>query len=613
MSLRPAKARWFELLTPREDLTTVLECLARTQAVELQAHSEVPSPLTIPDLDMALEEYTELSRKYSAYWPTAALGVSAHRTQGPKQVFDNAMHTLRQWRTDSDPVIQRLQSVNNDRADLLLLNSLIACGADSLPEVDLLAKAGPVLGSIIFLMPDDAWPEIIPTSVITQKIVPDSRTFLVAVGPIAELEGLSDAASLLKGREITLPDWLPRDTEKAGQAIESRIASIEETRGELEKELDKLGEDCDLAGVLGDLRLMQWFSENIPEIPASERFAWVTGWSSDPEGRNLESALQQAGVRHLLRFAEPPAGFKPPMILTNPGWIRPFELFARLLGTPGMDEADPTPIVAVFAPLMFGFMFGDVGQGAVILLAGLILQKRYPALRILVAGGLMSIVFGVLFGSVFAREDLIPALWLHPFEQPLTMLVLSLLFGAIVLFIGLTLAALQAHWTGDGRRWWRTAVGHQLAYVGLVCALIEPAFLWLTLVGVAWFLIGSVLSRAEPIGIGAAATESLETMFQLIINTISFVRVGAFALAHAGLSSALIAIADSTMSIWSTVLILVIGNAFIIVLEGLVVGIQTTRLVLFEFFVRFLTATGRQFRPLPAPNGVSDQRYKESL
>lgn len=612
MSLRPAEARWFELLTPREDLTTVLECLARSQAVELQAHSEVPGPLTIPDLDMALEEYTELSRKYSAYWPTAALRVSAHKTQGPKQVFDNAMQTLRQWQTDSDPVIQRLQSVDNDRADLLLLNSLIACGADSLPEVDLLAKAGPILGSIIFLMPEDAWPEIIPTSVITQKIVQDSRTFLVAVGPVAELESLSESARSLKGREILLPDWLPRDTEEAGQKIESRIAGVEKTRGELEKDLDRLDKNCDLANVLGDLRLMQWFSENIPEIPASERFAWVTGWSSDPEGRNLESALQQAGVRHLLRFAEPPAGFKAPMILTNPGWIRPFELFARLLGTPGTDEADPTPIVAVFAPLMFGFMFGDVGQGAVILLAGLMLQKRYPALRILVAGGLMSMVFGVLFGSVFAREDLIPAFWLHPFEQPLTMLVISLLFGAIVLFIGLTLAALQAHWTGEGRRWWRTAAGHQVAYVGLVCALVEPAFLWLTLAGVAWFLIGSVLSRAEPIGIGAAATESLETMFQLIINTISFVRVGAFALAHAGLSSALIAIADGTASAWSTVLILVIGNAFIIVLEGLVVGIQTTRLVLFEFFVRFLTATGRQFRPLPAPNGVSGQRYKES-
>jgi V/A-type H+-transporting ATPase subunit I len=262
---------------------------------------------------------------------------------------------------------------------------------------------------------------------------------------------------------------------------------------------------------------------------------------------------------------------------------------------------------------MFGFMFGDVGQGAIILLAGLILRNRYPALRILVAGGAMSIVFGVLFGSVFAREDLIPALWLHPFDQPLTMMFVSLLLGAFVLFIGLTLAAVQAHWTGEGPRWWKTNAGHQLAYAGLVGAIVEPDLLWMTLAGVAWFLIGSMLIRNESRGIGQAVAESFETLFQLIINTISFVRVGAFALAHAGLGMALIAIADGTASIWNRVLILTVGNAFVIVLEGLVVGIQTTRLVLFEFFVRFLTATGRQFRPLPAPAVVSDQRYKESL
>jgi len=613
MSLRPAETRWFELLTPRDDLTGVLECLAATNAVELQAHSEIPSPLKLPGLDMALEEYAELSRKYAAYWPTAMLRVSAHKTQGPKQIFDNAMQELRRWCVASDPLIQQLQSLKPDRADLTLLSSLISHGADTLPDMNLLAKAGPVFGSIIFLMPENSWPEVIPAAVITQKIVHDSRNFLVAVGPKAELDSLSDSARLLKGREIQVPDWLPPDPGTARQSIQDRIDGIEKSRGELARQLDKLGEDRDLAGVLGDLRLMQWFAEHVPEIPASERFAWITGWSSDPEERELESALQQAGVKHLLRFTEPPAGFKPPMIMTNPAWIKPFELFARLLGTPGSDEADPTPIVAVFAPIMFGFMFGDVGQGAVILLAGLVLRNRYPALTILVAGGLMSIVFGLLFGSVFAREDLIPALWLHPFEQPLTMLLVSLLLGAFVLFVGLILAALQAHWTGDGPRWWRTGAGLLLAYAGLVGAILEPALLWLTLAGVAWFLIGNALGKGESSRIGAAVAESFETLFQLIINTVSFVRVGAFALAHSGLSTALIAIGDGATSIWTTALILIIGNAFIIVLEGLVVGIQTTRLVLFEFFVRFLTATGRQFDPLPAPAVVSDQRHKESL
>jgi V/A-type H+-transporting ATPase subunit I len=84
------------------------------------------------------------------------------------------------------------------------------------------------------------------------------------------------------------------------------------------------------------------------------------------------------------------------------------------------------------------------------------------------------------------------------------------------------------------------------------------------------------------------------------VNTVSFARVGAFALAHAGLSVAVTGVAEASGAIgyW---IVLVLGNLLILVLEGLVVGIQTTRLLLFEFFVRFLEGTGRAFRPLPPP------------
>ena len=88
-------------------------------------------------------------------------------------------------------------------------------------------------------------------------------------------------------------------------------------------------------------------------------------------------------------------------------------------------------------------------------------------------------------------------------------------------------------------------------------------------------------------------------MLQLGVNTVSFVRVGAFALAHAGLCTAVVGIAEAAgPGYWP---VLLIGNAAIVVLEGLVVSIQTTRLILFEFFIRFLTAGGRPFEPLPLP------------
>ena len=91
-------------------------------------------------------------------------------------------------------------------------------------------------------------------------------------------------------------------------------------------------------------------------------------------------------------------------------------------------------------------------------------------------------------------------------------------------------------------------------------------------------------------------------MIQLLINSISFVRVGAFALAHAGLSLAFVIMAESVDSVVAGVLIMVLGNVVVILLEGLVVTIQTTRLVLFEFFIRFLRTGGRTFQPLAAPD-----------
>ena len=90
---------------------------------------------------------------------------------------------------------------------------------------------------------------------------------------------------------------------------------------------------------------------------------------------------------------------------------------------------------------------------------------------------------------------------------------------------------------------------------------------------------------------------------QLAVNTLSFARVGAFALAHAGLSQAVVTLAGLTDHAWAAFLVLLLGNLLVIVLEGLVVSVQTTRLILFEFFIRFLKGEGRPFRPLVPPPG----------
>jgi V/A-type H+-transporting ATPase subunit I len=291
------------------------------------------------------------------------------------------------------------------------------------------------------------------------------------------------------------------------------------------------------------------------------------------------------------------------MVLQNPWWARPFELFAGMLGTPAGDEADPSRVVAMLVPLLFGYMFGDVGQGLVLLLTGLLLQRRWPLLRILVANGAAAMLFGVVFGSVFGREDVIPALWVHPIEQPLPVLAVPLAAGVLILLLGLVLNALESWWRGDLRRWLQVDAAVLVMYLSLLAALFLPGSLTVTGFALAWYLAGSLYgSHTRLLARAAAGIGSLvEQLMQLLINSISFVRVGAFALAHAGLSLAFTIMAESTGNIVAGLLIMLLGNVIVILLEGLVVTIQTTRLVLFEFFIRFLRGSGRTFRPLAVP------------
>ena len=115
-------------------------------------------------------------------------------------------------------------------------------------------------------------------------------------------------------------------------------------------------------------------------------------------------------------------------------------------------------------------------------------------------------------------------------------------------------------------------------------------------------------ARGGSAALPGALAELVERTLQILINTLSFARVGAFALAHAGLSSAIVALMNASGNRALSILVLVLGNVIVIVLEGLVVSIQTTRLVLFEFFTRFLAAEGRVFHPLPAPPSTSQER-----
>lgn len=601
MMFRPRAASWFDLLVPRDGVSAVLESLARSGAVELESSADETALSDLSTLRQGLGKFADLAQDHRAYWPQPAPS-GRPPSVAPLALMDKILDDTEQWVAEAAPLIREAQDCIQEQADLRLLRELVSVAAGALPRPSLLAGEGPVLDVSIFLSPGDRLPDRIPPDVMTRRFLARSGTFLLAVGPKESMARLTADLEVLKARRIHVSPGLPDDAAALTDFIAARLDDLAARHDVIEKNLEALNRSFHLAELQTNVRRLQWLLEHAKTLPTTENFVRITGWT---EGRDaLEKALAGLDVAYALNVGGGPLGVEPPMFLHNPTWVKPFEIFVRLIGVPAALEADPSAIVALIAPLLFGFMFGDVGQGAVLIVVGLALRGRYPLVGILVPGGIFSMAFGVAFGSVFAQETVIPALWVHPLDNPVFVLQVSIAAGAAILMTGLLLSALESYWQRRGVSWWMTQAGVVLAYIGVLASFATLWALVATLAGAFWFVLGSVLLAAPErrmLSLGEAVGKLIESLFQLLVNTLSFVRVGAFAVAHAGLSVVVVALAETAGGVGYWV-VMIVGNVFIIALEGLIVGIQTTRLLLFEFFIRFFKAGGRAFRALPAPD-----------
>jgi len=361
----------------------------------------------------------------------------------------------------------------------------------------------------------------------------------------------------------------------------------------------------------------------------SAQAAVITGWMDMRDHPRLIAMLQKlCAARFIATDQKDPAA---PVRLHNARILRPFELLVRTMGMPANREIDPTPLTALTYVLMFGLMFGDLGQGLVLAAGGLIMRrwaKKSPkgetlaqAGGILLACGLCAAMCGMLYGSCFSNEQIIPALWFHPSEHIMRLFGATILLGTVFISIGLGVSIINKIINADyggalfekhglsvlvlygaivllSYRFVRTGEGPGLLSAGLFIALPLALFTLRGVLGPAFF------HAPKPHAVAAYTFETLmeilELALSLFANTISFIRVGAFALAHAGLSIVtytLAEIADPALHSPGAIMIIVVGNIFIIGFEGLVCGIQSLRLEYYEFFGKFFEGDGVAFTP----------------
>jgi V/A-type H+-transporting ATPase subunit I len=348
---------------------------------------------------------------------------------------------------------------------------------------------------------------------------------------------------------------------------------------------------------------------------------------------------------------------KVPVSLKHGSFVKGFEGVVFSYGAPLYGTIDPTPLVAVFFTLLFGVMFGDLGQGFVLLLAGL-LASKYGIAKLsrfrkyaspLVSVGIASMVMGMLTGSVFTHENLLAAptraisaaLTGHPVDRFLAIMPLAehggsirklFLFFAFTVGMGIVLISVglainiinnfimkkyeQALFSKTGLSglflmWYALFVVQRCVFGGSfqwfdIAGLLLPCFciffgplLWRCLTRQRPFL-----EHGFAVFVMEGFVEILETISSYIANIVSFLRVGAFALSHAVLSYIVFRFSEEIVN-WnsgpagslSALLLMIFGNAVIIVLEGMIVAIQVIRLQYYEFFSKFFTETGMEFSP----------------
>lgn len=595
MGLKPSTARWFEVLTPRDELARTVEALARTHAVELESERPISSPAR--DAVVQLERFREIEKRNSAHWPEPAFR-AAVPSGDPEEAIARSLASVVAWEAEAEPLIRRKEQLSSRVRDL---HHLVELGNASEAAKSALTNAASNDGQFaarVWAFPAGASLPPTPTALTSVVATADHR-YALLVAPRADVAQLDDALQRAGGLRVEIPREVRRE---APLAILSRER---DELGQVQLQLDALARRLELPKHLANVKRLEWFLTRVPPLEHTRHFALVTGWTSELDAERMADLFERTGVSAIVRF--PPPRSSPPVILRNPPWVRPFEALARLIGTPSSNEADPSVVLALLAPLLFGFMFADVGQGLVLLSLGLVLRRRRPQLALLVPGGAAAVLFGLLFGSVFAMEHVVPAVWLHPLSRPLTVLGASVGLGVAVLSLGFVLAALAAAWRGELVRWLATDGTLLVVYLGLLATFIDSAGLWAVFLAV-FVHVGAAFATTPRKRLVSAATalgQLIERTLQLGVNTVSFARVGAFALAHAGLCVAVVELSRAP-GVVGGVLVLVLGNALIVALEGLVVSVQTTRLVLFEFFMRFLRGEGRSFVPLdpPAPDGA---------
>lgn len=361
-------------------------------------------------------------------------------------------------------------------------------------------------------------------------------------------------------------------------------------------------------------------------------FYILCGWMTEKDALAFQKDIQNdEKIFCLMEDQKAPATQKPPTKLRNPKLFKPFEMYVKMYGLPAYNEMDPTWFVAITYSFIFGAMFGDVGQGLVLFLGGLFLYKtkKMDLAGIISCAGVFSVFFGFMYGSFFGFEEVLKAIWLKPMNQmmdvPLVgrlnaVFVIAIGFGMFIILICMVFNIINSIRRGDTEKTWfdSNAVAGLVFYGSIVLTIglfisgkkLPAAAILVIMFGVPLLLMflkepltnlvekkSKILPEQKGMFFVQSFFELFEVLLSYLSNTLSFLRIGAFAVSHAAMMEVVLMLAGATNGGNPNWIVVVLGNIFVCAMEGLIVGIQVLRLEYYEIFSRFYAGNGREFKP----------------
>ncbi|SJZ94237.1 V-type ATP synthase subunit I [Anaerorhabdus furcosa] len=328
----------------------------------------------------------------------------------------------------------------------------------------------------------------------------------------------------------------------------------------------------------------------------------------------------------------------PPTLLKNNWFFRPFEMFVTMYSLPAYRDMDPTVFVGITYCFLFGIMFGDLGQGFLLLLGGLFLEWKSKNKLAGIVGrvGITSMIFGFLFGSVFGNEEILIPVHRGLFNVheklinvmdgnfTMTLLISAVVIGAVLILITMVMnMAMHLKHKDWGELFFSQNGLAGFAFYGYLFVAIAGQFVFgFNILTPMWMIpfIGlpivlfffkeplSHLIQGKSIkphgGWGNFVLETFFEVFEILLsfvtNSMSYLRVGGFVLSHAGMMLVVMTLVEMTGNAGPVVF--VIGNLFVMALEGLIVGIQTLRLEYYEMFSRYFEGGGKKFNLISSDN-----------